>query len=363
MYKGIVFDDVQRNAFLSMAAQERLICEKGMTDGVFEAVTRHIPSSWFARVILEQFTVAATVYVDPYIYSCIDGELIEKGIIMPYKKSADNVEGLFTFDVDTVQQMMAKKGFDIQYYTVDRIREIFDEWKEKVEEFLKFESQYNLDYDRVRFLNLLHLEPKEDYGSVDVNHFIELGDFIYHNPVFEVLKEYRKLFNIAYHNELLSPVINVTNLDIAESPQGGTKIPVIEGAKAVKILKYTSQKLDRIYTASSLRDSVKLVQTDEAKAYRNKVDEWISTFSEQNYDNMQMIEDEITKVQKAMRYKKIIETTGKVCATAGVGSTLISPIYPHVFPIGVIATFASLPAAFWDPTKKHLWASFGIYGR
>ncbi len=48
MYKGIVLDKMQRNAFLSMAAQEGLICEKGKTDGVFDMVTRHTPSSWFA---------------------------------------------------------------------------------------------------------------------------------------------------------------------------------------------------------------------------------------------------------------------------------------------------------------------------
>lgn len=35
MYKGIVLDKVQTNTFLSMAAQEGLICEKGKTDGVF----------------------------------------------------------------------------------------------------------------------------------------------------------------------------------------------------------------------------------------------------------------------------------------------------------------------------------------
>lgn len=363
MYKGIVLDEMQRNAFLSMAAQEGLICEKGMTDGVFEKVTCYTPSSWFARMIIEQFTVAGTVYVDPFTYSCMDGELIEKGIIMPYKKCEDDVEGLFTFDIDTVQWMMAEKGLDIQYYTVDRIREIFDEWNEKVEEFLAFESQYNLDYDKVRFFKAFRLEPKEDYSDVDIDYFIELGDFIYHNPVFEVLKEYKKLFNIAYHNELLSPVINATNSDMSDFSHAGTKIPVIEGAEAVTVLKYTSEKLDRIYTASSLGDSIKLVQTDEAKAYRNKVDEWISAFSEQNYDKMQVIENDIEKAQKAMKFKGIIETIGKVCATAGVGATILTPIFPPALPIGVIATFVGLPTAFFDPTRRHLWASFGIYGR
>jgi len=85
MYKGIVLDKMQRNAFLSMAAQESLICEKGMTDGVFDMVTHHTPSLWLARMILEQFTVAGTVYVDPFTYGCMDGELIEKKIIMHIK--------------------------------------------------------------------------------------------------------------------------------------------------------------------------------------------------------------------------------------------------------------------------------------
>ena len=363
MYKGIVLDKMQRNAFLSMAAHEGLICEKGKTDGVFDMVTRHTPSSWFARMILEQFTVAGTVYVDPFTYGCMDGELIEKKIIMPYQKCEDDVEGFFTFDIDTVQWMMAEKGLDIKYYTIDRIREIYDEWNKKVEEFLEFERQYNVSYSQVRLLKAFEFEPKRDYTGIDIDHLIELGDFIYRNPLIEVLEEYKELFNIAYHNDLLSPVIDATNLGVDESSNVGAKISVMEGTEAVKILKYTSKKLDRIYTASSLEDSIKLVQTDEAKAYRRKVDEWISAFSEQDYDNMQMIEDDIVKAQKAMKFKGVIENIGKVCATSGVIATVLSPFLPPAGAISAIATFVGLPTAFFDPTKKHLWASFGVYGR
>lgn len=363
MYKGIVLDKVQTNAFLSMAAQEGLICEKGMTDGVFDTATHYVPTLRFAQMILEQFIVAGAVYVDPFTYGCMDGVLIEKEIILPYKKCEYNIEGFFTYDIDIVQWMMAEKGFDIKYYTVDKIREIFDEWKEKVNEFLELENQYNLNYDRVRLLKAFQFESKEDYNGIDIDHFIELGDYIYHNPVFEVLNEYKKLFYIAYHNDLLSPVINATNQNMAEFPNVGAEIPVMEGTKAVKVLKYTSKKLDRIYTASSLGDSIKLIQTDEAKAYRKKVNEWISAFSEQNYDNMQIIEDDIAKAQKAMKYKGIIENVGKVCATSGVIATALTPCFPLAGIVSSIATFVGLPTAFFDPTKQHLWASFGRYGR
>lgn len=361
MYNGIVLDEMQRNAFLSMAAQERLICEKGMTDGVFDMVTRHTPSSWFARMILEQFTVAGAVYVDPFTYGCMDGELIEKKIIMPYQKCEDDVEGFFTFDIDTVQWMMAEKGLDIKYYTVERIRQIYDEWNEKVEEFLEFERQYDVRYSQVKLLKAFKFEPKRDYTGIDIDHFIELGDFIYHNPVIEVLKEYKELFNIAYHNDLLSPVINATHSNTAASSYASEKVPVIEGAETIKILKYTSKRLDRIYTASSLEDNVKLVQTDEAKAYREKVDEWMSAISEQNYDNMQMIEEDIVKAQKAMKFKGIIENVGKVCATGGVIATVLAPILLPMEMVATMATFVGAPTAFSNLTKRHLWASFGIY--
>ena len=75
------------------------------------------------------------------------------------------------------------------HHTVDKIREIFDEWVEKYDEFQEFENQYNLNYNRVRFLKAFQLEPKEDYTGIDIDHFIELGDFVFHNPVFEVLNE------------------------------------------------------------------------------------------------------------------------------------------------------------------------------
>lgn len=100
-----------------------------MTDGVFEIVTRYLPSSCFSRIILEQFTVAGSVYVDPFIYGCMDGELIEKEIIMLYKECENEMEEFFIFDIDMVQWMMAEKGFDVNYYIVNRIKDIFSEWK------------------------------------------------------------------------------------------------------------------------------------------------------------------------------------------------------------------------------------------
>lgn len=356
MYNGIVFDKVQRNAFLSMAAYEGLICEKGMTDGVFDMVTRSSPSYGYTRMILEQFTVAGSVYVDPYIYKCLDGELIEKGIIVPYKKCENDVKGLITFDIDTVQWMLAEKGFDFKYYTIDRIEEMFDEWKNKVKEFLEFENRYNLDYNEINIRSSLPLEYKTAYEDIDIDYFLELGNSIYHNPIFEVLKEYRDIFNIAYHNDLLSPVVNTTS-----SFNNGTKVPVMEGIEAVKVLKYTSEKLDRVYTAGSLKDCVRMAQTEEAKEYRKKMDDWLSALYEQDYDNIQMIEHDIFKAQMAMKFKKTINTSGKVCATIGTAATLFTPIVEQAGIVSAIATFVGLPTAFYDPTKKYLWASFGTY--
>lgn len=368
MYKGIILDTVQRDAFLSIAAQEGLIFEKGMTDGVFDSVTHHNPSLRFAQTIFEQFTVAGTVYVDPFIFNCLDGELIESGIIMPYKKGKDDVEGLFTFDIDIVQKMIAEKGLDIKYYTTDKIREIFDKWQEKVKEFLEIENQYNLDYNEVQIRRTLHLEPKIDYNGVDIDYFMELGKFIYHNPIFNVLKEYKEIFNIAYHNELLSPVINATNVSLTEH---GKKNYVGDVTEAIHILRYTSEKLNRIYTACTLKENVKLIQSDEAKAYRSKIDEWLSSFSEQNYDRMQIVEKDIVDVQKAMKYQKYNEIVGKICATVGVVATSLPQVFPYIDSspqvvesaaiISAIATYIGAITTFAKPSTQYLWASFGRY--
>lgn len=368
MYKGIVLDTMQRNAFLSIAAQEGLIFEKGMTDGVFDSVTRYNPSHSFAQKIFEQFTVAGAVYVDPFIYSCLDGDLIETGIIMPYKKSQNDIDGLFTFDIDTVQKMIAEKGLDIKYYTVDKIREIFDNWQEKVKEFIAIENQYNLDYNEVKIRKTLHLESNTDYNGVDIDYFIELGNFIYNNPVFNALKEYKEIFNIAYHNELLSPVINATNVSLTEY---GNKNHVGDVTEAIHILRYTSAQLNRIYTASTLKDNVKLIQSDEAKAYRSKIDEWLSSFSEQNYDRMQIVEKDIVDVQKAMKHQKYNESVGKICATIGVVATSLPQVFPYIdsYPqvveaaaiISAIATYIGAITTFAKPSTQYLWASFGRY--
>lgn len=366
MYNGIVLDKVQRNAFLSMAAYEGLICEKGMTDGVYDKITHCLPLYDRAQMLLEQFTVSGSVYVDPFIYKCLDGELIEKEFIMPYKKCEYDVKGFFTFDIDTVQLMLAEKNI---HYTNNEIREIFAQWQEKVKEFLEFENKYNLDYNEVNIRSSLPLEYKTAYEDIDIDYFLELGNSIYHDSIFKVLEEYRDIFNVAYHNDLLSPVINTTS-----SFNNGTKVPVMEGIEAVKILKYTSERLDRIYTPALLRDCVRMAQTEEAKEYRKKMDEWLSALYEQDYDNIQMIEHEISKVQNAMKFKEIarkaVERTGMLFATIGVASTALTQQIEGMGMISSIATYAGFPIAFYNPivkpienhiNKKYLWASFGTY--
>lgn len=367
MYKGIVLDKMQRNASLAMAANENLICEKGMTDGVFKMVTCRMPSYWAAEMILEQFTVAGAVYVDPFTYRCLDGKLIENGIIMPYKKIESNLTDFLTFDVDIVQWMMAEKGLDVNYFTTDKIKEIFDKWKEMAREFFELKEKYKLDYQVVKIQQTLKLMP--DYGDIDIDHFLELGDRVCHNPVIDVLKEYQELFSIAYYNDLLSPVINAAIPDGVDFSVYKAIFPVMETAKAVKILKYTSERLNRVYIAASLRDNIKLLQTSEAEAYRSKVNEWLGAFSQQDYDNMQIIENDIVKAQNAMKFKNLVEVTGRVLATIGVVATA-SNHFPLTGPTAVangrvseFATYWVAPTAFANLPKKHLWASFGLYSR
>lgn len=386
MYKGIIFDSVQRDAFLSIAAREGLICENGFTDGVFDRVTCHNPSSTLQQTVLEQFTIAGAVYIDPFIYKCMDGELIQNGIIMPYKKSEHNMEGFFTFDVDIVQRMMEEKGL---FYSIDEIDKMFYKLQESIHEFVKLKNQYNLDYGEIQIRKTLQLEPKADCHDVDIDSFIKLHDSICHSPIYKVLKEYKDIFDIAYHNDLLSPVINATNL--TGSFYRGKKDLVRDANEAICILKYTSERLDRIYTAHDLRGNVKLIQSDEAKAYRNKMDEWVSCISSQNYDKIKIVEEDIVKAQEAMKIKmniqKGLEIFGKVVATVGVipaalpdilscidlppellSTDLITDvtnvsneISKYITYIGAFTTFINPTALFKRSRKKYLWTSFGLY--
>ena len=356
MHKGIVLRETQRNAFLTMAAREGLICDNRMTDGVFGKVTTQTCSLQLAQEIFELLVISGTVYVDPFIYKCIDGELIEKGIIMPYEKCESNFEGYFVFNIDTVQQMMEERGWDLRYYTTDRIIKMYNEWKYEAKMLLNYEKKYNINYESVWLSNLLKINEAKEF---DENYYLELRDSVFKNPIFKVLAEYTKLFNIAYHNNLLSPFSGkIINTEFTKKQK-----VISEETEAIKILRYTSRKLDRIYTASSLRENIDLIQTSEAMAYREKIDEWITAFSEQNYNAVQIVEEDILKAQKAMKFKNIIENIGKICAICGVTSMVFKQICPSADIIGEITTLASLPLAFYNPQKKYLWSSFGIYDK
>ena len=352
MYKGIVLDKMQEKAFLSIAANEGLICEKGMSDGLYKAFINFIPSYQLAEEIFKQFVIAGAVYIDPYTYKYLDGELIEKKVIMPYENGNKTLDFSY-FDVVSVQKMLKEKNYDNE----KRIIETYNELVEKSIQCLKMEEKYGFNYKELMIRNFLFrnnfIEP---YNNVkEAEYYLELYSEITKNVIFKTIIEYTEILNIAFNNDLLCPVINT-----------GVKTPdsLVFSDNAVKILKYTSDRLGRIYVGSTIKDNLNIIQSDEAVAYRNKVNEWIAALSKQDFSDMEIIENEIIKVQKIMKHKKWVEVTGKISATVGVVASLLAhnPSLTTMCIIAEIVTYVGAPTAFYDPLKKeqYLWTSFGI---
>lgn len=365
MYSGIVFSNYQTKAFLSMAAREGLICEKGETDGVFNKLTRAIVPNTKSMAIREQLCVAGTVYIDPFIYRCMDGELIQNGIIRPYVKPETNLFESIIFDVDTIQELLEEKGYDIKYYTVETIHKAFEEWKEKCEEFNKYTIEQHNHYKGVEFLKLLGLSPKESYDEAGYEHYINLKNAVFSSPLLDVVKEYENLLAVAFNNNLLSPM--GTTIITPEILNSNRILPNKKVETAISIVKYTSKKLDRIYTGSSITDCIKLLDTDESKAFRRKIDELIVATSEQDANKIEKIDKEIEKAKNAMKAKRCVEVLGTVCTVAAIAGTFVIPyLEPELTQLGAsISNAATIlgPLALCNPMRAHeyLWASYGIY--
>lgn len=359
MFHGIVFNEVQRNAFLAMAARDKLICEKGFTDGVYKSRTCRLPSYGPSTTnILRQFLLAGAVYVDPFTYECLDGELIDSGIILPYKETKGDMSSFLAYDVGTIQNMMSEKEYDVNVYTTARIEEMYSEWIEKVEEFLILEKKHNLNYDDIWFRHVILKEKISN--EINIDYYLALGDYIYHSPIYSVLTEYKKLFNIAYYNDLLCPVVNASMYNYAAFPNPEGIIPkTMEADTVVHIYECTSNKLGIGFLPGTVKDCVRLVQSAEAKAYRDKVDEWLRDFSLLNFDAMEKVENDIIAAQKAMRTKKLLEISTVIAGTIGIVASCEAHCKPSPFAeIAEVATYWGA-LAFVDPTKRYLWASFG----
>jgi len=356
MYKGIILSEIQRDAFLAVAHYDGLICEKGETDGVYRRRTARQPEYPLLKRVFEQFVVAGKVYVDPFTYKCLDGELIEQEIILPYKEAKHDIEFQY-FDISTVQKLLLEKGLSIDEYTEERIIDTFEKLREKAMEYFAFEAECGLDYMEIcvqRSLGIGIARDSKNQSTID--YYFQLRNEIFHNPIYNALAEYRHLMNTAYHNDLLCPLVNFSDPE--------TRTPVIGSDQAVTILKYTSNRLSKSGIAGTLAENVRLVQSEEAKAYRNKVNDWMSALSSQDYGNMQKIEDDIVKAQRAMKCKKFFEFTGFLCATIGIPATVLTHSFDCVLlsRIAEVTTYVGGGTTIIDPTKrkKYLWASFGL---
>ena len=361
MYKGVVLHEMQLKAFLSIAAQEELICEKGISDGVFNSLTKYKPTYTFGKAILEKFCVAGTIYVDPYIYRVLDGKMIEQGLIMPFEPFMEGeIDPLgFQYDLYMIQLMLAEEGYSHENYTIEKIRESLYDLKKQSREIAALMETYP-DVKRLSLTKVLGLNDPI-YKSEYIDRYSSLKESITSNPVFRVLVEYNKNVSVAYHNDLLSScTIEIDN-------KANDELQFLKNTdRAVRISKYTSEKIGCIYTAASLNECISLIQSAPAQAYRQKVDEFLNALSKSDYDQMEVIDQEIEKAINATKWSKAIKTAGKVVATAGAIGTTASLIRPDslaAMGISCAATFIGVPLAFLDPNKQYLWASYGIVNR
>lgn len=257
-----------------------------------------------------------------------------------------------------IQKMLAEQG---HYYSVQQITEEFYVLREQLRELVRIEDE-NPDigkYETLRVSNLEAVESKYEADFVDYYHFLRIK--VLHNPLFIICKEYLKITSIAYQNDLLSSVSLGKGTrcicDLAEDDHS-----LQESKAAVKIAQYTSDKLGNIFTGGTLKECVMLTQSDEANAYREKVDEFINSLAKLDYNNMKIVDKEIEKAINAMRWKKALAVTGTVITTAGFVSTLAAPFtgIPYMPEISFAATVLGFPLNFYDPSKKYLWASYGM---
>lgn len=359
MYKGIILTEAQERAFLSIANSEQLIYENGETDGVYRRLVNANPSYQFANKIFEQFMVAGTVYVNPFTYKNLAGELIEKKIILPYEES--KMEIVFKpFNLDAVHMLMEEQGIKSDEYPIDRLEAEFSEAAQIAAECQEIEEYYKMDSMSMTMKYIIGLS----LGIYDENFMKKaeaynlLEEKLKNNVVANIVAKYNKILNIASHNRLLCPVGNRNNK--GKSLERIHEIK--QSSDAVSILRISSEKLQKRYCCTTLKDNVDMVQRPEAIAYRQKVDEWLSAVSKFDLDTAEIIEKEITIIQKNIKTKKAI---GTVVTTIGALTVPVSCMC-HDMRIQIIGNVSSVAGAgisyynMRKEDKKYLWASFGM---
>ena len=357
MYKGLVFDEVRNSAFLSIANKEGLISERGMSDGIYgRAIRINNISHELAESVFEQMIIAGRVFVNPGLYKYMQGELIDNGFIKPYDNNKDETFDFISYDIDTVLRMLKEKGYGQEEYTEKRVREEFADIYEKAIEVNRIEKDSGIN-QWTEVTTLTGLNP----NGVDVSplkHYSELRKGIIHSPVYRVLSEYREVLNIAYKNSLLCSVTNTNNSIQIDN--------VDQMDNALNLFKYTEKSSHKIYTASKLKDNVRLAETEEAKGLRKQISLWINRLSTGEFDEAEKIKREIAYAQKALRSEKIVDSINWWNTTFSlpvyIFSNLPGKIGQMFKIIGIIQVLsgAGTQLSLKVIKEKYLWASYGL---
>jgi hypothetical protein len=112
----------------------------------------------------------------------------------------------------------------------------------------------------------------------------------------------------------------------------------------------------------TLSQTIEISNTPEAKAYRNKINEWASLLNEGNTQNYQPILDDVNNAIKALNYREWFTRIGEVCTCIGIPLSVVGLVNPFAGVVGLsISTLGgiSLGATKIIPMMNR-WAMFGL---
>lgn len=353
-----VLDSSSVLGLLQMATDESLLRDIPGNDDKFlgSLQARPLPD-WRRQQILEQIIINSRIYTLQNLpFDRIEGEFLDMNLLNVAKGGTKHDEEVKSISPELIEGMLRGKGYDKTY---DEWLTIFNSSNAVLKEVTEYEARHpdtNLDNPIKAFtLGMVDREyqDSEEYKlSMKWNQASNMAA-----PLMSAFEEFVSLSNYATSNSryLRTPIYNLSpnlfNLK-PESPNDN---------EAVYVFRIVTEQLGTFPVCSSLRQALKLANSPDAKALRDKMDEWLRSLQNDSADLTTKIQKDIQKATKSIHKANTVAIAGTVSGYISLPVSAIGIVNPLLGAVGLALTVVAMIADNHSKTLRNSvrWVGFG----
>lgn len=325
-----VLDTSSKNVLLRLAGDEGLLVDRPDGDGFLASLRHHPLHEWHKQQVLEQVVLNSKIHaLTAPPWDRMEGELVGMGIIHSPKNVPELKEEGRAVSPELIEGMLRSKGYDQGF---EKWISIFEDSRIVFNEVMQYQEQHHgieLNINDVIIRGALDRE----YGRSPEFNLAQRWN-IAKQAVSPLLSAVEELLRLDQYANATSIHLRTPIYRLSPNLLNLTTVPTSDNS-AVHIYRLTTQKLEVIPFCATLRSAIELSKHPDAVALREKISEWLLSFSANSVGLTDRIQRDIDKASRSLLRAKRCEKVGAICGHLSIPVSLAAALSPFLGALGL----------------------------